>query len=954
MNKKSVCFFWLVFVIFSLFATGTQKNVIRTSYFDIIYLPESAESAALLAFYADGFADEICSFLNTRMKERIPIYLDPRVEELNAYYTGFPYSRIYLYDTVPLEGSLAVFSDSLLSVFYHELTHAISLTIRTPFWQFISEVFSDTVSINHFYTMPLSFIEGVTVSFESLKDQGPYGEGRLNDPRIKEILVQAKIEGKFPSWKEAAGARDVYPGANNSYIFGGFFSQWLQKKYGMETYARLWERGSGLHILKNGIQGQFKAMYKTSIEKEWELFYTSITIPPSIAPKPDPIQGTSEGLFTALAAGKSGLAWFNSNEDSVFFRDLEGRIHRLFRATRGIHRLSFSPDGTELLVSGYSVSGKNEYYEVRLFNIENKTFTGESWKGYKDASFAGSSGQILAVESKSQNSQLMLISRNNTTEPLVIFNAGPGLSFSLLFNPVAIDTHTIAFIGSNGLARNLVWVDISLPLDNPNRMGIWETNDQLPGLRYLSVSEKLGKTSLLVSYSGPQGLSRWASIDPISGSIAFQSVDYSGILSYPVYQEEFNSIFYIANYSDHKNIVSVPVEESYFSSQALTLSPIPLESQSQPIPHVSYPVLPYQGWKWFRDGVFLPSVKIELNETKNETSIWGFSYTTQDPTEFITLSLEPFIRLDPLFIDWTITTEFDANFCQLSLTGSDKIMPALFVYNPYRRLNVGSYVTKKISSWNMAHSFSGTAGFSFNGYSNDIFTDSSPYAVSFTSFSGLFSTELQLSTITKTSLSAFPLFRVTGKGLSASFLADFVQIIPDFSNSSVLQTAVLYRLPFLPLSLGISGAWGHDISFAPDFAVVSVSTAREFDTGIKRLVPIFTEYSNTKFSGYNSSMVGGCTAELDFLTLEIQKGIPLLPAYANRLIVTGGYRAAVFGYPEKAPLWLDSAYASVSFQGALLAGILSTLVLEGEAGYAFPLRGGDIEPFLSLRIGVGL
>lgn len=918
--------------------------VIQTIYFDIIYPPESAQSAQLLASHADAFADEICSFLNTHMKERIPVYLDPRSKKLNAYYTGFPYSRIYLYDTVPLEGSLAVFSDTLLSVFYHELAHAVSLTIRTPFWQVLSQIFGDIVSVNQFLTMPLSFIEGLAVSFESLG-----GEGRVNDLAMKEFLIQAKMNDKLKSWKEAAGARDLYPGAKSSYIFGGFFSHWLQTKYGMENYARLWQRGSGLHILKNGIQSQFKAVYGISIENEWKLFYESIPIPLDISPLPPSITGTTTGIFTALTSGKTGLAWFDSNENAVFFQDLQGKSHRLFRAVNGVHRLSFSPNGTELLISGFSVLGKTTYPELRIYNFEKRKFTGEKWSGYRDAAFASSSQEILAIQTKSQESQLHLISRTGTSKARQLYSTEAADSFPLIFNPVAFGEDKIIVIGAQGLERSLIYIDLSTSKTDLERTQIWNTTHILPSLRTISVSKKNKVPQVFMSYSGPQGLTRWASIEPFSGTITTQSRDYLGVLSYPVYQESTDSIVYIADCTDHQKIVAVSATESIeiaheFISTATATS----------LPQSFHPSVPYNGLKWFSDGFFFPSVKIDFPEKNSDAFVWSFLYTTQDPTETVFLTLEPSIHLDPLFLDWTVSTVFNANNWNLSLTGSDQLMPSISLYTPYRKLTFGSTIQTALYSWNSSNVFSITAGFLYNTYSNNIFTQTEPYKAPFSTSSTVYSTELGYSALTTTNLSQFPLFRVTGKGLSATFLSDIVSTFPQKESSAVLQTALLFRLPFAPLSLEFSAARGFGISFTPASASVSVLSAQAYDTGIKRLIPIFSEYNKTTYSNYNSSLVAACIAELDLLTLDIQKGIPLLPAYANRFIVTGGYKGAVFGYPETSPIWLDSAYASVSFQGAFLVGMLSTIVLEGKAGYLIPLRSGKESPFFSLRIGAGL
>ena len=150
-RKKS--FFIIVYSLWLIaHAVGAGLLVHKTEYFDIIYAKESEKSAALLAEYADSYAKEIAGRLNKRILVRMPVYILAGAESLNGYFTFFPYPRIVVFDTVPEDGTLGNLTDSMLKVFYHELTHAISLIYFLP-------------------VLPLSFNEGAAVYYESLDGQ---------------------------------------------------------------------------------------------------------------------------------------------------------------------------------------------------------------------------------------------------------------------------------------------------------------------------------------------------------------------------------------------------------------------------------------------------------------------------------------------------------------------------------------------------------------------------------------------------------------------------------------------------------------------------------------------------------------------------------------------------------------------------------------------------------------
>ena len=116
---------------------GKKLFCIQTEYFDFIFPEESAASARVLASRADDFYREICARLEVSDSMRkalcgMPVFITRETEILNGYFTPLPYNRIVLYDSAPPQ-SFAVFSDTILSVFYHELVHAVSLNIKSPF-----------------------------------------------------------------------------------------------------------------------------------------------------------------------------------------------------------------------------------------------------------------------------------------------------------------------------------------------------------------------------------------------------------------------------------------------------------------------------------------------------------------------------------------------------------------------------------------------------------------------------------------------------------------------------------------------------------------------------------------------------------------------------------------------------------------------------------------------------
>ena len=85
--------------------------------------------------------------------------------------------------------------------------------------------------------MLLFMQEGISVFTESMD-----GGGRLNDPFFYTPLIQAKIEGKDISYMDASGGRDIMPGGNMWYVYGGAFNKWMAQRYGERDLASFYTK----------------------------------------------------------------------------------------------------------------------------------------------------------------------------------------------------------------------------------------------------------------------------------------------------------------------------------------------------------------------------------------------------------------------------------------------------------------------------------------------------------------------------------------------------------------------------------------------------------------------------------------------------------------------------------------------------------------------------------------
>ncbi|URA09378.1 hypothetical protein [Thermospira aquatica] len=252
-----------------LFHRGTEVREVSTKYFRILYAAGDENTAHRLASLADSIYEEWFTRLGLKKTYSFLVILTPHIEAMNGMFTSLPRNTIILYNYI--ENPLYVPSDDALrSLFTHELLHAISLNVKTPTWDFLSTIYGDFLS-PQLLQQPWWMVEGITVSGESF-----LGHGRVNSPSHRALLVQHFLERKFEDVTDVANFRFGKKGYYH-YIYGGFFSDYLQKRYGWEKYAELWKKSASA-FWPYSFDTTFKSVYGASVEEEWAQFATTFVL----------------------------------------------------------------------------------------------------------------------------------------------------------------------------------------------------------------------------------------------------------------------------------------------------------------------------------------------------------------------------------------------------------------------------------------------------------------------------------------------------------------------------------------------------------------------------------------------------------------------------------------------------------------------------------------------------
>ena len=961
MHCKKSLFIILYALWLIAYVSAAELLVHKTEYFDIIYAKESEKSAALLAEYADRYAEEIAARLNKKIWVRMPVYILAGAESLNGYFTFFPYPRIVVFDTVPEDGTLGNFTDSMLKVFYHELTHAISLIYYLP-------------------VLPLSFNEGAAVSYESLDGR----QGRLHDPLFYHHLMQGKIDGCAPSWQQAAGHRDVYPGAFWGYLYGAGFADYLQKKYGMESYARYWH--SSFFIFP---QGKTKHIFGKPLKSLWNEFLASIQAPATIR-LPVPFPETGKSGFMLTAANGQGFACFDFTQGEVRFYTPDGISEKLFTANRTLSHLSFSPDGQLLLITDTVQSLEGEKHRSTVFDMRTKRFLPTEYYSLRMAAFCDND-RICGVKTDGQFSHLVIadipttamhnIDRHNTETQETLFSAGPGMPYTAIYDPVYAGEHTIAFIAANGIDRDILFINTET-----KKIQKLLFEEPLPAIRCLQTNTTREGTMLTFSWAKKGMLYRAATYTLKTNMLKVLKEDISGGVFYPAVlpqdrtqrgdtellsdelsvgtSEGIPTGTPAANTAGNKKIDTVlvytgvhakyntlcTVSEELFTAVQATLtdymSYIPDLADAREIPEApeirSISPKPellnpkkyrYLSWMWrvFPLLYITPPDNLQkANETGLALDIYGI-----DPTTLLSFKTASIFYFKPFFYqihaNLTVNTKpvgfsikvYDLNnhFRYRTVGGSVDASFPIPTKNGYRHIALNAGISAE----------------SFSFFPKDYARQNTLYRYKLKDTVLSEQISFRYAYLKPIVTLNTPFFAKSTAGIEVLTGIKHGYHFESHSNAGVLQALMAFHTPVLPLTVQWSGYAGYNAYYIPELGGYAFFNNPAF-MGLSAYLPSMPEHlqvgTTIRTSDSTINVGFAFDAELTLLSYDIQTGSSWLPIFYNRLNISIGYKNMLNSLGNSSALLAPYFYQSVYGRTAITISGSVKIGLE----YAHPIK----------------
>lgn len=704
-------------------------NVISTEFFDILFPKESTETAEILAESADGIFRESMTYMRSVSPFRMPVVISPDSDTFSVTYSPVPYNRIVIYESVP-DADSSHYGNALLDSFRRETMRAVTASVKTPFWHFMTnflgfDVLQPAVLLN----LPFSLAEGAAHAADADRKNGI-----LSDGHAIQILAQAKLDGEFPTWLQASGARDIYPGKQLALTAGAAFTAYIQQRWGIYRYAEFWNECGRVHAFSL-TAGIFRKIYGVPLADVWKDFEDSVPLPDTSAYSGNgaPLFGSdSQGLYRNIMSTPYGLVWYDMmrHEVDIFTPSGTTEERRLLFLAAEVTRMTLSPDGRFLAVSHIQDSTRENFSRdtVWIYDLKERKFLSETF-ALRDAALIelddGATG-ITGIRTDRNTSELQVwyaaeVNSVSGTENGRESRPENPLIFSRKFGRNSVPSSPI------GTGRG----KIALLLNENNRSllmtcGTGDTDEQFWRLsaetgktdgdnpvrtelkiRRLNTVKNIGSNGRIVSElymfeflpEGIPAFTRTACLlmdkDGSPDEIWLQKNDISGGMNSPALRG--NTVWYSAHKFSHDELRQIPFTSLEFVRGKMEpVIPQYAQDEIHPAPEISvktettengdtvttkylgaHEIGTYNPFRYMFHGTWIPMLPVKEISLENGTEFWpglGTAYLTQsDPLMNNELTLSAgfgFAKLD--FTKLVNPTEESLAEFQKGMTDFDK------------------------------------------------------------------------------------------------------------------------------------------------------------------------------------------------------------------------------------------------------------------------------------------
>ena len=265
-------------------------STISTQRFDIHFHQREEAIARRLASFVEDAAAEVDRSVGAAVG-RVQVILVDQNDLANGWATPLPYNTIEISAAPPASDNLiGNTSDWLRLVFIHEYAHIAHLSRAGGWINGLRRGFGRMPLLFPNLYQPIWAIEGIATWQESTLTR----EGRVVAGDFRLLLDRAADAKRFDPIDRANGGNVDWPGGHGPYLYGGYFHDFLARKYGADSiHALAAETGRRVPYLGSRA---YKKIFGRSLGQLWEDFETATDAAGSAAGETQAVRLTHHGF----------------------------------------------------------------------------------------------------------------------------------------------------------------------------------------------------------------------------------------------------------------------------------------------------------------------------------------------------------------------------------------------------------------------------------------------------------------------------------------------------------------------------------------------------------------------------------------------------------------------------------------------------------------------------------
>lgn len=207
-----------------------EWRTLATEHFQVHYYQGGLDFAHKVADVAEEAWDRCGKFLGFEPYQVVEVVVTDDTDSANGWASVYPYDRIRILAVPPgPESALASYDDYLRQLFYHEYAHILHMDLVSGAPEVVNRVLGKTILPNG--ATNIWFVEGLATFVETRLTDG----GRVGSGLYDMYLRVGALEGELLDLSEMTTTPKRLPRGTSSYVYGGYFLDFLYEWYGLKA-----------------------------------------------------------------------------------------------------------------------------------------------------------------------------------------------------------------------------------------------------------------------------------------------------------------------------------------------------------------------------------------------------------------------------------------------------------------------------------------------------------------------------------------------------------------------------------------------------------------------------------------------------------------------------------------------------------------------------------------------